>query len=75
MDKIEFFPIDAGSRGSATPGAARTRAGAAREAEREAGKAAGIAKGGGDGSDGSGSDGEGRVVHCLSSHQQAFPAS
>ena len=32
MDKIEFFPIDAGSRGSATPGAARTRAGAAREA-------------------------------------------
>ena len=30
MDKIEFFPIDAGSRGSATPGAARTRAGAAR---------------------------------------------
>ena len=27
MDKIEFFPIDAGSRGSATPGAARTRAG------------------------------------------------
>ena len=52
MDKIEFFPIDAGSRGSATPGAARTRAGAAREAEREAGKAAGIAKGGGNGRDG-----------------------
>ena len=39
MDKIEFFPIDAGSRGgagaakgSAAPGTARTRAGAAREA-------------------------------------------
>ena len=62
MDKIEFFPIDAGSRGSATPGAARTRAGAAREAEREAGKAAGkaagIAKGGGNGSGGNGSDGD-----------------
>ena len=50
MDKIEFFPIDAGSRGSAAPGTARTRAGAAREAEREAGKAAGIAKGDGNGS-------------------------
>ena len=51
MDKIEFFPIDAGSRGgagaakgSAAPGTARTRAGAAREAEREAGKAAGAAR-------------------------------
>ena len=41
MDKIEFFPIDAGSRGGA---------GAAREADREAGKAAGIAKGDGNGS-------------------------
>ena len=38
MDKIEFFPIDAGSRGggSAAPSAARTRAGAARGSEGSA---------------------------------------
>ena len=77
MDKIEFFPIDAGSRGGGSKGqrgsrcgedegggskgqqGAATRAGAAREAEREAGKAAGIAKGGGNGRDGDGRDGDG----------------
>ena len=65
MDKIEFFPIDAGSRGGGSKGQRGSRCGedeggAAREAEREARRAAGIAKGGGNGSGGNGRDGDGR---------------
>ena len=55
MDKIEFFPIDAGSRGSATPGAARTRAGGSKGQQGAARLP--MRRGRGRGSEGSGAGG------------------
>ena len=54
MDKIEFFPIDAGSRGGSSKGQRGSRCG-----EDEGGGSEGSGTGGGDGRDGSGSDGDG----------------
>ena len=52
MDKIEFFPIDAGSRGGGSKGQRGSRYGE--------GSGTGGGKSGGNGSDGDGRDGDGR---------------
>ena len=59
MDKNEFFPIDAGSRGGGSKGQRGSRCGEDEGGEARAGAAKGSGTGGGTGGGKSGGDSEG----------------